>query len=95
MPLNTIDHDEYLQQCDFLALRTPNIHHLIANELRNTGDYIGYIDTWEKYGVASRILSVALWDDFTRQLVQVIKLSLSPSICGKSITQQSVMIKNM
>ena len=95
MTLRPINGNEYLFQWKFDSLHTPNIHHIINNGLKNLVDYINYNDIWEKYNADSRILSVELWSDLAGQLVRAIKLSLTPSISGKSSTQQTKMMKNM
>ena len=95
MPLDPIHRHEYINECNFGSLHTPNIHHIITIELKDSADYIGYSDVWEKHGVSSRMLLVELWSDFADRLVRAIKLSLAPEIADKSSTQQTKIIKTM
>ena len=95
MPLDPINNDEYRIEYSFDTLHIPNINYIIVNKLRHSADYIGYRDILEKYGFATRMLSVELWSDLADQLIEGIKILLSPSISGKSTTQQSKIMKQM
>ena len=95
MPLDPINSDEYLPQCNFRSLHNPNVNHIIINELPNTGDYIGYLNRLKKYDLVDKVLSVDLWTDLANRLMNIIQQVMSTSFSGVSITQQSILVKRM
>ena len=94
MLLDPIHNNEYLPQCFFDSLCTPDAHHIITQELPLTTNYIGYDNVWNRYGISTQLLEVEFWVELVDELVGPIKATLSTTtVLGKSTTQQTKMIK--